>query len=95
MRTSSEYAYAAVIPVPVAKSFPSAGVADVTVGAVASKTFACPGVPFGQTVSKREAPVCAEYQFAPERPSPGVSLRSMDTTPESDPAGNGLAFARS
>lgn len=73
----------------------SVGVTKVTVGAVASNTFACPGVPFGQTVSKREAPVCAEYQFEAESPSHGVSLRSIETTEASSQAGNGLALALS
>lgn len=65
------------------------------VGPVASNTLARPGVPLGQTVSKREAPVCAEYQFEAVSPSPGVSLRSIETTATPSQAGKGFAFALS
>lgn len=64
-------------------------------GAVASNTLACLGVPFGQTVSKRDAPVCAEYQLEAVSPSPGVSLRSIETTAAESQAGKGFAFALS
>lgn len=65
------------------------------VGAVASNTLACLGVPFGHTVSKNDAPVCAEYQFEAVSPSPGVSLRSIETTATPSHAGKGFAFALS
>lgn len=84
-----------MIPVPFASKVPFAGVAEDIVGAVASNTFASHGVPFGHATSKLVPAVCAEYQFEAEVPSPGVSLRSMETMPEFDPAGNGFALARS
>lgn len=95
MSTSSANPYVTEIHDPVMNSFPSAGTTDVNVGAAASKTLALLGVPLGQTVSKNVPAVCAEYQFATERPSHGVSFLSMDATKASDHAGKGLALALS
>lgn len=93
MRMSSVYVYDTVTPVPTGIMDESVGAPSVTVGALASETFACPGVPRALADSKSPG-YFAEYHLDDWSPSPGEAERSMETTFTSFPNGHG-ASARS